>query len=80
MLFRAYVDPSPSAAKELFAKLKLFYSPPTPVADLGDEAYFDPRHSIHVRKGQVRFFISFNEKPTAEKPLKDLASQVTRRL
>ncbi len=80
VLFRAYVDPSPSAAQELFAKLKLFYSPPTPVADLGDEAYFDPRHSIHVRKGKVRFFISFNEGPTAEKPLKDLASQVAGRL
>jgi hypothetical protein len=80
VLFRAYVDPSPSAATELFAKLKLFYSPPTPVADLGDEAYFDPRHSIHVRKGKVRFFLSFNEEPTAEKPLKDLASQVAGRL
>jgi hypothetical protein len=31
--FRAYVDPSPSAASELFAKLKLFYSPPTPVPE-----------------------------------------------
>lgn len=76
MLFRVYVDPSPSAAKELFAKLKIMYSPPVPLPDLGDEAYFEPRHSIHVRKGKVRFFISFNGEPTTEKPLKDLAVQV----
>jgi hypothetical protein len=80
VLFRAYVDPSPSAAKELFAKLKILYSPPVPVPDLGDEAYFDPQHSIHVRKGRVRFFISFNKEPTTEKALKDLALQVAGRL
>ena len=80
VLFRAYVDPSPSAAKELFSKLKILYSPPVPVPDLGDEAYFDPRHAIHVRKGKVRFFLSFNDEPTGEKPLKDLASQVAARL
>ncbi len=80
VLFRAYVDPSPSAAKDLFAKLKVFYSPPVPVPDLGDEAYFDPQHAIHVRKGKVRFFLSFNDEPTAEKPLKDLANQVAAHL
>jgi hypothetical protein len=52
--FRAYVDFSPSASIELFGKLKKFYSPPTPVSGLGDEAYFDPDHTIHVRKGKVR--------------------------
>jgi hypothetical protein len=80
VLFRAYVDPSPSAAKELFSKLKIMYSPPVPVPDLGDEAYFDPQHSIHVRKGKVRFFLSFNDAPAGEKPLKDLANQVAARL
>ena len=80
LLFRTYVDPSPSAAKELFAKLKIFFSPPTPVADLGDEAYFDPRHAIHVRKGKVRFYLDLGNDPAAEKPLKELASQVARRL
>ena len=79
LLFRAYVDPSPSDAKELFGKLKIFYSPPVPVPDLGDEAYFDPRHAIHVRKHKVRFFLSFKDEATAEKPLKDLASQVAAR-
>ena len=80
MLFRAYIDPSPSDAKELFGKLRVLYSPPIPVPNLGDEAYFDPRHAIHVRKDKVRFFLSFSDEATAEKPLKDLASQVAARL
>jgi hypothetical protein len=78
--FRAYVDPSPSDAKELFAKLKIFYSPPTPVPDVGDEAYFDPKHAIHVRKGKVRFYLDVGNNPAAEKALKDLATRVAGRL
>jgi hypothetical protein len=78
--FRAYVDPSPSDAKEMFAKLKIFYSPPTPVPDVGDEAYFDPKHAIHVRKGKVRFYLDVGNNPAAEKALKDLATQVAGRL
>lgn len=31
LLFRAYVDPSPSAASDLFDRLGKFYSPQTPV-------------------------------------------------
>ncbi len=58
LLFRIYFDPSAGDATSLFAKLKMFYSPPTPVAGLGDEAYFDPRHGLHVRKGNVRYFLS----------------------
>jgi hypothetical protein len=78
--FRAYVDPSPSAAADLFAKLGKFYSPQMPVPGLGDEAYFDPAHGLHVRKGKVRFYINLdpmNFSPAIEKQLKDLASQVT---
>ena len=81
--FRAYVDPSPSAAADLFARLGKFYSPQTPVPGLGDEAYFDPAHGLHVRKGKVRFYINLepmNFSPATEKHLKDLASQVTGRL
>lgn len=80
--FRAYVDPSPSAATELFAKLGKFYSPQTPVAGLGDEAYFDPQHALHVRKGKVRFYLNLDpvsSPPTVEKQLKDLASKVVGR-
>ncbi len=76
-MFRIYFDPSPTAATDLFAKLKMFYSPPTPVPNLGDEAYFDPRHGIHVRKGNVRFFLSAGDN---EKPLTDLAAQVAGQL
>jgi hypothetical protein len=77
LLFRIYFDPSPDAATDLFAKLKMFYSPPTPVPGLGDEAYFDPRHGIHVRKGNVRFFLSAGKD---EKPLTNLATQVAGQL
>ncbi|MGA7245797.1 MAG: hypothetical protein WBX19_21620 [Terracidiphilus sp.] len=77
LLFRIYFDPSPADATDLFAKLKMFYSPPTPVPNLGDEAYFDPRHGIHVRKGNVRFFLSGGDD---EKPLTALATQVAGQL
>lgn len=77
LLFRVYFDPSPAAATDLFAKLKMFYSPPKPVPNLGDEAYFDPRHGIHVRKGNVRFFLSAGDD---EKPLTALATRVAAQL
>lgn len=81
--FRAYVDPSPSAATELFAKLSKFYGTPTPVAELGDEAYFDQQHALHVRKGKVRFYLNLdalNFTPAVEKQLKDLATRVSGQL
>jgi len=74
ILFRAYADPSPSDAAALFAKLGLFYSPQTPVAGLGDKAYFDPNHGLHVLKGRVRFFIDMGA--FDEKQAKALASYV----
>jgi hypothetical protein len=62
----------------------MFYSPPTPASGIGDEAYFDPRHGLHVRKGNVRFFLSFrnieNFTPANEGQLKALASQVAGKL
>ena len=81
--FRAYVDPSPSAAADLFARLGKFYNPQTPVAGLGDEAYFDPQHALHVRKGKVRFYLNLdpvNSAPTVEKQLKELAGRAAGRL
>ena len=82
--FRVYVDPSPSAATDLFARLRVFYSPPTPVSHLGDEAYFDPQHALHVRKGKVRFYLNLTplSDPAAasEKNLQSLATQVAGRL
>ncbi len=82
--FRAYVDPSPSAAADLFARLSKFYGTPTPVKGLGDEAYFDAAHALHVRKGNVRFYINLDPigtfTPAIEKQIKDLGSAVIGRL
>ena len=40
LLFRVYVDPSPAASADLFARLKSFFGQgSTPVNGLGDEAY-----------------------------------------
>lgn len=58
LLFRIYFDPSADEATSLFAKLRMFYSPPTPVSGVGDEAYFDARNGLHIRKGNVRYFLS----------------------
>jgi hypothetical protein len=78
LLFRIYFDPSTAEATSLFAKLKFFYSPPTPVPGLGDEAYFDPNHGLHVRKGNVRFFLHLGD--DTDRQLKDLASLVAGRI
>lgn len=84
LLFRVYFDHSPGEATDLFAKLKMFYSPPTPVTGIGDEAYFDPRHGLHVRKGNVRYFLNLGNEDdfTAanQKQLTDLAGQVAAQL
>jgi hypothetical protein len=84
LLFRAYFDPSPSAAADLFTRLSKFYGTPTPIAGLGDTAYFDEAHGLHVRKGNVRFYINLDPMgtftPTLEKKLKDLAGLVSGRL
>lgn len=74
ILFRAYADPTAAAAADLFAKLGLFYSPQTPVSGLGDKAYFDPDHGLHVLKGRVRFFISMDD--FDEKQAKALANYI----
>src|SRR5260370_33974641 len=44
--FRAYVDPSSSAAADLFARLSKFYGTPKLVNGLGDEDYFDGQHAL----------------------------------
>jgi len=78
LLFRAYADPSPAAATDLFARLKKFFGQgSTPVAGLGDEAYSDVNHGLHVRQGKVRFFISGS---ATDKQLKDLAGGVVGQL
>jgi hypothetical protein len=56
--FRIYYDGSASDATALFAKLRMFYSPNTPASGIGDEAYFDKEGALHVRKGNVRFYVN----------------------
>lgn len=81
--FRAYVDPSPAAATELFDKLGMFYQPQTPVPGLGDQAYFDREHALHVRKGKVRFYLNLSGttfSPAVERQIKELAEKVISQL
>ena len=58
VFFRVYVDPSPSESADLFARLKTYFGKgSTPVSGVGDEAYLDKDHGLHVRKGKVRYFL-----------------------
>jgi len=77
LVFIAYVDPSPSAAADLFARLSKFFGPPTPVTGVGDKAYFDKYHGLHVLKGKVRFYIAMDDFTPA---IETVASQVAGRL
>jgi hypothetical protein len=80
LLFRIYADPSPAAAADLFAKLSKYY-PGTPVKGVGDQAYIDKNHGIHVLKGNVRFFLQMDEfNSSTEKQLQDLATQIAGKL
>jgi len=80
IVFITYVEPSAAAAKDNFAKLKMWFGPPTPVAGVGDEAYRDSNYAIHVQKGRVRYYINMvpigTYTPEKEKQLKDLADWV----
>jgi hypothetical protein len=81
--FRAYVDPSASAASDLFTKLSMWYGTPTPVKGVGDEAYFDKEHAIHVRKGKVRYYLNLSSSENSaakEKQLTELAKEVAGKL
>jgi hypothetical protein len=58
VLFRVYFDTSTAQATDLHARLKMFFGQGSTSANVGDEAYVDKQHAIHVRKGNVRYFIS----------------------
>ena len=72
--FIVYVDGSASEAKQTFERLSMWYPAKSKPSGIGDSAYIDSHNSIHVLKGQVRYFISLS--PQNEKQLKDLASSV----
>ena len=78
LLLRAYVDASPAAAADLFARLKSFFGTgSTDVAGVGDEAYLDKNRGLHVRKGKVRFFVTGHG---TDKQIRDLALGIATQL
>ncbi|MHB8540916.1 MAG: hypothetical protein ACYDCD_08250 [Candidatus Acidiferrales bacterium] len=75
--FIVYVDASPSEAKQTFDKLSMWFPPKSKPA-IGDSAYIDGSHAIHVLKGKVRYYISID--PANERQAKDLAASVAARI
>jgi hypothetical protein len=70
LLFRVYADPSPAASADLFAKLKGYLGEgSTIVSGVGDEAYLDKEHGLHVRKGRVRYFLDGEGTPKQKNEL-----------
>lgn len=84
LLFRGYVDASAQETTWLFLRLSKFYKTTTPVPDLGDGAYFDDAHGLHVRKGKARLFFNLSPVDTfsaeKEKQIKALAAGVIAQL
>lgn len=57
-MFRIYFDSNSDVATGLFNQLKMFYPAVSSPSGIGDDAYLDKRNGLHVRKGNVRFFLS----------------------
>lgn len=77
-----YVDHSPAEAKETFDKLSAWYPATSKPSGIGDSAYIDKSHAIHVLKGSVRYFINGGSGSDAviEKQVQELASAVAAQL
>lgn len=75
--FIAYADASAAQAKENFEKLSAFY-PAKSKPSVGDSAYIDTHHAIHVLKGRVRYFIDASS--SHEQQATDLAKVVAAEL
>ena len=74
-----YVDKSPSEAKETFEKLSMWFPPKSRPSGIGDSAYLDSNHAIHVLKGSDRYFISIGSRASEaarEKQEQELATAV----
>jgi hypothetical protein len=84
LMFRIYFDASPDQAKDLFARLQMFFGSGPHVSGVGDETYFDSKHALHERKGNVRFYLELSgvEEPVAakEKQLTSIARAIGGRL
>jgi hypothetical protein len=73
--FIFYVDRSPAEAKQNFDKLSMWFPPKSKPTGIGDSAYIDSGHAIHVLKGKVRYFISIASNPSDKQTI-DLAKSV----
>jgi hypothetical protein len=74
-----YADKSPAEAKETFDKLSAWFPADSKPSGIGDSAYMDKNHAIHVLKGNVRYFINVGSGDSAaaeEKEAQDLAISV----
>jgi hypothetical protein len=82
VLFRVYFDVSAAQATDLHTRLKMFYGPGSTPATVGDEAYVDKNNAIHVRKGNVRYFLSISrgDTPSGRKQILALAALVAGKL
>ena len=77
----AYVDNSAEEAKSTFAKLQMFFPATSNPSSIGDDAYIDKDHAIHVLKGKVRFYIKISDSDAkVEKQARDLAQLVVARI
>ena len=78
LLFRVYFDHSAQEATDLHARLKMWFGSGGTPASVGDEAYFDASHAIHVRKGNVRYYLtaSHGSQPDVRQQIIALAAQV----
>jgi hypothetical protein len=77
-LFRVYFDASAAQATDLHTRLKTFFGKDSTPANVGDKAYLDRNDAIHVRKGNVRYFltISHGDTPSGRKQILALAALV----
>ena len=78
VLFRVYFDVSAAQATDLHARLKMFFGKDSTPANVGDEAYVDRKDAIHVRKGNVRYFLTIRhgDTPGGRKEILALAALV----
>jgi len=83
--FIFYSDHSAAEAKQTFTSLIGFFPAKSKPSGIGDDAYLDSDHALHVLKGNYRFFISVSgpsslSDATAEKDEEDLAKAVAAQL
>lgn len=71
--FIVYIEQTAAEAKQTFDKLSMWFPAKSKPA-VGDAAYMDSSHAIHVLKGKVRYYVSID--PVNEKQVKDLATAV----